>query len=302
MACYHPLRAFQCAGGAVVFDELQRNHIVKTLDLPCGRCPGCKLERSRQWAVRCMHEATQHDLNSFLTLTYNNQSLPPYGTLLHRDYQLFFKRLRKAYQPLELSYYMCGEYGERKGRPHYHACLFGLDFSDKRKWKKTEHGHQLWTSDELEQIWGNGKVFIGQVTFESAAYVARYIMKKVLGDEQKQQIAYGEKIDVETGEIIKKTPEYNHMSLKYAIGKKWLEKYQLDIINDGKIVVNGRKVKAPKYYDRTLKKLWPDEYEKIAWQREKEGIARAADNTDERLATREKVKVAQISTLLREIE
>lgn len=299
MACYHPLRAFQSASGAVVFTELQRDNIVRTLDLPCGQCIGCRLDRSRHWATRCVHEASQHHRNAFVTLTYNNDNLPPYASLRYRDYQLFIKRLRKRYGTVR--YYMGGEYGELRGRPHYHACLFGFDFDDKQRYKRTPGGFQLYTSAILEQLWGKGFCTIGEVNFETAAYVARYIVQKQTGKNNPKALEkYGEKIDVETGEITKKIPEFNHMSLKPGIGRTWVDKYVTDIINDGQVVINGRKNKAPRYYDKLIKKLYPDKYEIIQQQRYEKG--QPEENYPHRLEAKKQVKIAQTHKLLRTLE
>ena len=152
--------------------------------LPCGQCVGCRLERSRQWAIRCMHEAQMHEDNCFITLTFNPESLDDRSnpwSLDVRDFQLFMKRLRKKYGA-GIRFYHCGEYGELNKRPHYHACIFGFDFPDKRLWKVTNSGHRLYISESLDELWPFGFCTIGNVTFESAAYVARYIMKKVNGD------------------------------------------------------------------------------------------------------------------------
>ncbi len=132
MPCYHPLSAFQCADGSIVFHERRWYNTVKTLSLPCGQCIGCRLERSRQWAMRCMHEAQLHENNCFITLTYDNTHLPSDGSLHYKDFQLFIKRLRKKFGNTRIRYYMAGEYGENFGRPHFHACIFGHDFHDKK--------------------------------------------------------------------------------------------------------------------------------------------------------------------------
>ena len=191
MPCYHPLSAFQCVDGSIVFYESKRHDTVKSLFLPCGQCVGCRLERSRQWAIRCMHEAQMHEKNCFITLTYDDAHLPGDRSLHYRDFQLFIKRLRKRYPGRRIRYYMAGEYGENFGRPHWHACLFGIDFDDKSLWKRTSANSLLYRSADLELLWPFGYSSIGDVTFESAAYVARYIMKKVTGknaDQHYQEI------------------------------------------------------------------------------------------------------------------
>lgn len=124
MTCYHPIKAFRTASG-VSFSELGRDDHLGDIELPCGRCVGCRLRRANEWALRVMHEAKLHPANCFVTLTYRDEDLPENGSLRHRDFQLFMKRLRKR---ADVRFYMCGEYGEQKLRPHYHACLFGVDY------------------------------------------------------------------------------------------------------------------------------------------------------------------------------
>lgn len=284
MACFHPLRAFKTSCGEVVFSELGRYDIALQLSLPCGQCIGCRLERSRQWAMRCMHEASAFDSNAFVTLTYDDASLPPNGSLKYSDYQLFMKRLRKAIEPSKVRFYMCGEYGEEEFRPHFHACLFGFDFPDKVKFKTTGSGSTIYTSKMLETLWPHGLCSTADVTFESAAYVARYCMKKVTGRGSK---AYYERCDMETGEIVDLVPEFNKMSLKPGIGASWYNRFKKDVYPHDYVVVRGKEVKPPRYYDTLFEKESPDDFEYLKFVREMDGRVRFADNTDERLRVRE---------------
>jgi len=180
MACYHPVQAYLGEDGVVTFAERRTHGSVSCLRLPCGKCVGCRLERSRQWAVRCMHEAQLHDRNCFITLTYDEAHVPAGFSLRYRDFQLFMKKLRKfAGHPVR--FFMCGEYGGEHSRPHFHACLFGFDFPDKVQFKRVGGGAVIYRSSVLERLWLQGFSTIGAVTFESAAYVARYVMKKLDG-------------------------------------------------------------------------------------------------------------------------
>lgn len=196
---------------------------------------------------------------------------------------------------------MCGEYGEDFGRPHYHAAIFNWHLPD-RKLYKTIRGNPLYTSDTLTKLWGKGFASTGELTFESAAYIARYIMKKITGDLAP---LHYEQINENTGEIIIRKQEFNHMSLKPGIGKGWLKKYYTDVYNrstgklTGNVVVRGIETRPPKYYDRLAKDWNALEYEELAWQREKEGKLRSADNTDERLAVKATVLKAKIRQLKR---
>lgn len=192
--------------------------------IACGQCSGCKLERSRQWAVRCMHEASLHDSNSFVTLTYKDA--PP--SLEYRDFQLFMKRLRKRLGACR--FFMGGEYGELHGRPHFHALLFGVSFSDRRYLAKSPSGQRLYSSELLSSLWPQGYASVGEVSFESAAYVARYCMSVITGDMAVEH--YGGR-----------KPEFGRMSLRPGIGRAWLDRYgRSDVLPDGKVVVNGVKL------------------------------------------------------------
>lgn len=286
MPCFHPLLAWKCADGGITFVERRRYDMVAELQLPCGQCVGCRLERSRQWAMRCLHEAKMHKTNAFITLTYDDDHVPAGEQLVHEDFQKFVRRLRKAYAPNRVRYYMCGEYGGQLGRPHFHACLFNIDFPDKTYWGTTESKAKLYRSETLERLWPYGFSSIGDVTFETAGYVARYCMKKITGHNAK--LWYGDR-----------KPEYNAMSLKPGIGKTFLEKWKTDIYPNDYVIVNGTKVKPPKYYDKIIEKENTEQYEEIKYKREIEGRLRYEDNTERRLNDKEIVCSARIKSLKR---
>ena len=311
MPCFKPLKAYQCADRSIVFAELKRSDIVKSLELPCGQCVGCRLERSRQWAVRCMHEASLYKNNCFLTLTYSDEHLPDDYSLHYEDYQKFMKRFRKRFKGLEpaayaesqdkfpIRFYMAGEYGEQFGRPHFHACIFNFDFEDKYLWQKTESGSKIYRSAVLEELWPFGHSSIGEVNFQSAAYVARYIMKKVTGGMADQHY---EEVNISTGEITSRRPEFNKMSLKPGIGYDWYKRYKTDVYPHDYVVVNGKKVKPPKFYDKKYADDHPWEFDQILWEREKSARLRLEDSSDERLAVREAVTVATLKRLPRKLK
>jgi hypothetical protein len=307
MACYKPLTAYQCSDRSIIWREIPGADVVRTLSLPCGQCVGCRLERSRQWAVRCMHEAQMHTSNCFITLTYAPEHCPKDMSLDYNDYQLFMKRLRKRFTGKTIRFYMAGEYGTNFDRPHFHACLFGLDFPDKKVFKRTSVGSVLYTSKILEELWPFGYSSIGDVNFESAAYVARYIMKKINGvtvNENHEVVdagAHYQYCDLETGEIIQRKPEFNKMSLKPGIGQTWLDKYMSDVYTEDQVVVRGKKCRPPRFYDNKFKLKFPEEFDMIQFAREMEGRSRAEDNSLERLAVKEKVALAKLSLLKRTI-
>lgn len=307
MGCYHPLNATRSdkpkANGKydISFNNSNTSGGVP-IQLPCGQCIGCRLERSRQWAIRCYHEASLYEDNCFITLTYNNENLPDDLSVSVREFQLFMKRLRKKYNKRRIRFFHCGEYGEATernnyiARPHYHACLFNFDLPDKVLFKET-NGVKIYTSQILSDLWGKGFVTVGDVTFESAAYVARYIMKKITGDQADEHY---KTINTETGEIVQRKPEYITMSRRPGIGKDWFSKYSTDVYPDDFVVINGKKVRPPKYYDGLYDISNHDEFEILKRLRQEEQLKNQADNTPERLIVKEKIKQSKLKQLKRD--
>lgn len=205
-----------------------------SLALPCGGCIGCRQMRATEWARRCSHEAKLYDKNVFATLTYDDDHLPSDGGLAPRDFQLFMKRLRKRYSGSVIRFFACGEYGETTYRPHYHALLFNLDFSDKYR-----VGKDLFASDSLRELWPFGDHKIGEVTPASAAYVAKYNVKYGARHEWCNQ----------DGVVLQKP--FLRMSRRPGIGKAWLDAYAEDLRN-GFLVSDGRPGKVPRSYVRRL--------------------------------------------------
>lgn len=285
MRCVAPISAWQDEAGAIHFSAEKVGHR-RDLTLPCGQCVECRLERSRQWAVRCMHEAQLHESNVFVTLTYDEQHVP--RSLEYRDFQLFMKKVRRRFGAVR--FYMCGEYGERFDRPHFHACLFGLFLSDLVLFKDSE-GVKLYTSKLLDSCWGRGFVTVGDVTFESAAYVARYVMKKVTGGRAE---AHYSRVDLTTGELFSLVPEFTKMSLKPGIGRRWIEKYVDDVYNYDHVIVRGREAKPPRYYDKYLAAVDPLRFESLEPGRIAKAERSASENTPERLAVRRVVTTARL--------
>ena len=268
--------AYQGADKKIIFSKPPYG--AKKIQLPCGQCIGCKLERARQWSVRIMHEASFYDENCFITLTYDEKHMPFDQGLRQDDLANFFKLLRYYIRPKKIKYFACGEYGEKMGRPHYHACIFGLDFQQ----KKNYNDDSSLTVDDLEKIWSNGLVHCGELTQASAQYVARYCTKKVYGpDKQNHYIS----IDPETGEEYLKRPEYVVMSRRPAIGKQWIDKYKKEVLRDDTVVMHGREQKPPRYYDKQAELTNPELLEKIKIAR----LARVKEQTRQRLLVKEKV-------------
>jgi len=309
MPCYFPLQAFQSkrkksnGKSHIIFSDTPDLSRYDPIALPCGGCVGCRLERSRQWAIRCLHESRLYEQNCFITLTFSPESLAAREvpeSLDVRDFQLFMKRLRKRFGP-KIRFFHCGEYGEQYGRPHYHACIFNFDFPDKKFWKMVNN-LPLYTSEILEELWPHGFCSIGAVTFESAAYVARYIMKKINGEDA---FAHYNEIDEDTGEILlTRKPEYVTMSRRPGIGKDFFEQYWRDFYINGNdsVVLRGRKVRPPKYYDTQYEVAHPEDFQRIKSKRKSLAVLNQSDSTPERLSVRHKVKLAAIKKLPRKVE
>lgn len=303
MACYRPLYGYKAqspnpSGKRNIVFNVSQGYRDMPVTLPCGSCIGCRLERSRQWAIRCLNEASLHSENSFITLTYSEENLPKYGSLQKEDFQKFMKRLRFEYADKKIRYFHCGEYGENTYRPHYHACIFGHDFSDKQLWK-TVRGNKYFRSDTLERLWPMGQSTIGEVTFESAAYVARYITKKITGPLA--EMYYTQENEL-TGDIEQKLPEYVTMSRRPGIGKNWLEKYSKDIFPDDFIIVRGKKMRPPKYYRSQYELADPKGYAEVRAANQVAAAKKSDNNTWDRLIVRETIQIEKFRRLKRSYE
>lgn len=296
MPCYYPLQAI-CTPredgkkdvAFCVSSWLRRDWKPSGYTLiPCGRCIGCRLERSRQWALRCVHEAKMHEESCFVTLTYDDEHLPKDGSLCRKHVQDFMKRLRRRLDRKVRVFY-AGEYGDQLSRPHYHLCLFGIDFDDKVFWKSFM-GHSYYVSYFLADVWQKGFCVIGDLTFESAAYVARYCTKKITGplaDEHYQG----------------RVPEFCGMSLKPGIGATWLDKYgETDVFPRDECIARGVRCRPPRYYDKLWERKFPQDYAKAKELRRLKGEKRKPDNTPERLAVKLRCQEARIKLLCRTIE
>lgn len=325
MGCFHPLNAIRShhrkENGKYSVQVIKKEASTPIdgvpIQIPCGQCAGCRLERSRQWAIRCVHEASLHEQNSFITLTYSDENIPQDRGLVIEHFQKFMKRLRKYYAPRRIRFFHCGEYGENFGRPHYHACLFNLDFDDKELFKEV-NGVKVYTSETLSKIWGKGFVTVGDVNFESAAYVARYIMKKVTGEKAIDHYA---EYDPYTGEVFSyRKPEYTTMSRRPGIASGWFQQFKDDVYPEDFVVIKGRKMRPPKFYDSLYEhdsllfienletELARDyarhacKYKELKKKRSDDAFENQDDNTADRLAVKEKICHSRLKQLPRNLE
>lgn len=246
----------------------------------CGQCMECRLAYSREWAIRISHEAKMHDHNSFLTLTYSQENLPAYGQLVKKDLQDFFKRLRHVVPPFK--YVACGEYGELRRRPHFHVALFGVDFHEDRvEFGVGVRGDKTFVSKTLASVWGKS-VFplghtIGSVTFESAAYIGRYITKRISGNGASPLPLH---VDHDSGEIIYPNPEF--LICSRGIGKGWFRDFFMaDVFPHGRVITEqGTPAPVPRYYKKLLKDLGSD----LAFDMSARTLPRLYDNLDRRIS------------------
>lgn len=293
MTCYHPLIAVDISKGSspkkVIgiigsAEEHPDLYLKAQTDehsfiIPCGQCIGCRLERSRQWAIRISHEASLYEHNCFITLTYMDKFCP--FSLDVRHFQLFMKRLRKKFGN-GIRFFHCGEYGDLNFRPHYHACLLNFDFPDKKLYY-VNNGYNYYLSESLSELWPFGIHLISDLTFDSAGYVARYVLKKLTGDSAS---AYGDR----------KAP-YVTMSRRPGIGRAWIDKYLEQTYNHDFLIINGHKCLPPKFYDKVLQETHPDWFDFIKEQRSAR-FGESLDSSIDRLNVREECVDRKISTFL----
>lgn len=247
--------------------------------------------------MRGIHEKKFHKDSMFLTLTINPENMTQRGHdgLAKRELQLFMKRLRKYIKKTEncnIRFLACGEYGPSKGRPHYHAIIFGYEFKDKKFWKFSRPNKfvslstkfPLYRSEKLEELWTMGYSSIGEASFETIGYVARYILKKTNGKKAELEHTY---VNKETGEI--KEKEYIVMSRRPGIGKWWLEQYETDIYPKDYVTIRGKKMRPPRYYDKILEETKPEIYKTVKTRRKQQMLKKEIEDfrkpIDERAPT-----------------
>lgn len=285
--------------------------------IPCGQCIECRLQYSREWATRIMLEK-QYGYNGkpypdgtawFLTLTYADEYLSTFKTidtetgelfegisLNKNDIPNFFKRIRNHFPDMKIKYLQCGEYGGKTLRPHHHAIVFGLPLPQEefKKVGMNNLNQPTWEWKPLSDIWGLGYVNIGRVTWESAAYVARYTLKKANSKDNNWYLAQG------------MLPEW--ISMSNGIGEWYFEHNKNKIYKTDSVPVlnksKGVNVKPPKSYDRMLKEMDPALYEKVKAMREQNGITQESllrHQTDLTPEERRKVSEARMKQVMKDI-
>lgn len=277
MPCRSPIRQYHSKSGSGWSFNAAKPHD-DYRDLNCGVCLECRIRKTREWSIRCYHEAQLHSDNSWVTLTYRDNPI----TLRRGDVTLFFKNLRNA--GYRFRYFGAGEYGSETLRPHYHICLFGLRFADQYPWR-VHKGITYYRSPALEKAWPHGNAEVGAFAPETARYVAGYTYKKINGraadeaDEETGLRPYDRLLP--SGEIFEVAKEMLFVSLKPGIAAEWIAQNWRDVYRHDKVVMNGKEYLPPVYYDKQLKLYKPEVYEKIKNAR-LEAAINAPELSDER--------------------
>lgn len=319
MGCFAPVRMYRSllrdVNGKYTYENnlpARKNWV--EMQRPCGYCDGCLIKRADGIAVRAHHEASLYFHNSFLTLTYNDENLPENSNLNLDHPKKFLKDLRSdVHYQLEkqgltneeisekhfIRAYGCAEYGPKLGRPHYHLLIFNYGFPDKKPWRKSPSGEQLFLSEQLEKLWPYGFSSIGNISFASAAYVAQYTIKKFKREEDYEKINY------ETGEVIKLIKPQGicwPRGKRGGLGRPWLEKNMADVFPHDHVIIKGKEKRPPVYYDKMFEKHHPDQFFEIKLERFRKAIHHSKDNTPERLAVKKKCLQGKLKLTKRSYE
>jgi hypothetical protein len=312
--CYHPLKGWRShipnpkTGKRPIVFSSSAIGAGEELHVPCGRCIGCRLERSRQWALRCVHEASLYQRNCFITLTYSPENLPFGGSLDYEAPVLFMKRLRKRFGK-DIRSYGCAEYGENFSRPHYHLILFNFDFDDRCN-ARASGDFFYYESPALQELWTFGFSSVCDFSFDTAAYVARYVTKKITGGAAEKHY---ENIDYSTGEVFPRLSERSVcISRRPGIGRGWYDKFGQYSRDHDKIIFDGKAMKPPLYYDKLFDVAFPVDCAKTKANRKSKALAfslsdEATDRSRKwkalsRLAVKERCHELKFYQLLRRYE
>ncbi len=298
MPCYTPLKGYKdIATGGLTFNK---TGTAQTLEVACGQCLGCRSDNSLMWAVRIVHESSLYSDkygNCFITLTYRdlteaNEKQFRNGHYIPEDYSLqpshvskFIRRLRKTL-PQKIKYFYCGEYGDENQRPHYHVCLFNHSFNDQQLFEDDE-GFHTYTSPSLEKLWPYGFSTVAELNYSTAAYTARYSLKKITGKRADDHYLRCN----EHGEAYWLLPEYIRMSTgntkgkHQGLGAEFYEKYKTDFFPSDESPVPGHGIvqKVPRYYQTILASADPGTLELVRELRQEFIKAHRAEFTEERL-------------------
>lgn len=303
MPCYSPLKGFKDPdnGGWI---PKRTSRTTEKMEVACGQCLGCRLDNSLMWAIRIVHESTLHRDNCFVTLTYRDERdateeqyrnahyLPRDGSLNKKHFKDFIKRVRKRFPEKRIRYFHCGEYGDESYRPHYHACLFGITFDDLQLFRSDE-GIHTFSSPTLDSLWPYGFSTIGELNYETAAYTARYVLKKITGAAADTHYLRCD----EYGVAYWLQPEYVTMSLKPGLGHDFYQAYENDFTIGDSSPVPGKGMvqKVPRYYEKILAEQDPETLERLKATRKQFIRDHADDFTPERIMDKYRVQKQKLN-------
>jgi len=246
MACLSPILIHHADGRKTWDEKTKRFGTLRYVS--CGQCRSCRFMRSRQAALRCDLEATQHKANAFIDLTYRPEDLPEGGTLVKKHLQDFIKRFRASlehYEPgKKIRYYACGEYGDLNGRPHYHVIIFGYDFPDKEYFKTSDSDNKIYRSAFLENCWHFGYSDVMDVDVQSLAYATQYIRKKITGEAADKHY---------NGRL----PEFALMSTVPGLGAGWYYANKHWLWDEDRILMAGNPYRPPRFFEKLLEREDP---------------------------------------------
>jgi len=177
--------------------------------------------------------------------------------------------------------------------------LFGVRFEDQKLYKRSKSGEPIYTSEIVRRLWTYGHNALGNVTFDSAAYVARYCMKKVTGEAAVEHYL---SVDENTGEIYERTAEFTNMSRRPGIGLRWFEAFGKHAFQFDSVIMNGREVRPPRYYDGKYELLDSAHLVKLKRKRRRKALEHKADSTPERREVCEIVAIKNSRIFRREVQ
>lgn len=287
MRCVAPFVAVRKPGGVRLLGNA-RSGFFKSGEFPlaCGTCVACLKNRARNWAVRATHEFSFHTRSCFLTLTYDEEHLPYAGSLVPEHFQKFVRAVRAEFGK-GIKFLGCGEYGERWGRPHYHAIFFGVDFFQDRYVAGKRQASEVFRSPSLESLWPMGRSEIGSATVASAGYVAGYVAKKCSRER-----------------LEGREPEFLRMSLRPALGMRWIAEHWRSVYARDSVVMDGFELPVPRAYDKWLAREHPLVWEEVQFKREEGRSSPSSDSElqESRLVACEEYLTAKVNLFAREVE
>ena len=295
MSCSNPLTKFRLSDGSLVWTEQAGDDVTGVLFLGCGKCALCRTSKAAEWSTRMVLESYCHRDSIAVTLTYDDASLPPAGSLCKVHVQSFQKRLREyAWRVLgvRVRFSSLGEYSPERLRPHYHVCVYGLLPPDLVRIEASQVGNPQFASDVLTRLWGMGRVTFQLFTPEAASYIARHDAWKLTGDAHRDAHAV---FDAQGSLVGHREPEFLLCSRDPGIGSDYLDKYGPQCLRSGFVVVDGRQVPVPTFLLDKGESRWPDVVSELRAQREFEAVQRMPDETRERLGVRELCARARVA-------